>query len=120
MKNVNKFFIALFSIILLSGCTQNNFIEQGTPLSKDKVSSIVEGSTTEAQIISLFGEPASKKVINSDEVQWTYKYIRKSSTSHLIIGETQSNAISGTLDVIISKGVVTWYNYDENHEHKRW
>lgn len=120
MKNVKKFFIALFSIIILSSCSQNNFIEQGTPLSKDKVSSIVEGSTTESQIISLFGEPVSKKVINSDEVQWTYKYIRKSSISHLIIGETQSNTISGTLEVIISKGVVTWYNYNENHEQKRW
>lgn len=120
MKNINNFLVALFSIIILSSCSQNNFVEQGTPLSKEKVSSIVEGSTTDSQIILLFGEPTSKKVINTDEVQWTYKYVRKNSTSHLIIGETQSNATRGTLDVIISNGVVTWFNYDENYEQKRW
>lgn len=120
MKNISKFIIALFSIIILSSCSQKNFVEQGTPLSKEKVSHIVEGATTESQIISLFGEPTSRKIINANETQWTYKYTKKSSTSHMLIGETQYNILEGTLDVLISNGVVTWFNYDENERQKKW
>ncbi|OCG19947.1 MULTISPECIES: hypothetical protein [unclassified Gilliamella] len=120
MKNLKKVIIALFPMIILSSCSQKNFIEQGTPLNKEKVRNIVEGSTTESQMITLFGEPTNRKKINSNEKQWTYKYIKKSSTSHIIIGETQYNIIEGTLDVIISKGVVTWFNYDEEHKQKKW
>lgn len=120
MKNAKKYLIALLSIILLSSCSQKNFVEQGTPLSKEKVRNIVEGSTTQSQITTLFGKPTNQKKINENETQWTYKYVKKSSTSHMIIGETQFNIIEGTLDIILSNGVVTWFNYDESHEQKKW
>ncbi|OCG70059.1 hypothetical protein A9G43_09185 [Gilliamella sp. Occ3-1] len=120
MKNLKKFVFACLSIIMLSSCSQKNFVEQGTPLNKQKVNNIVEGSTTESQIINLFGEPTSSKTINSNEMQWTYNYIKKSSTSHILIGETQYNLIERKLDVIISKGVVTWFNYDEIQKQKKW
>lgn len=120
MKNIKKFLLILCSILALSACTQKNLVEQGTPLNNAKVSKIVEGSSTEAQILSLFGEPTTKTVINSNETQWTYQYTKKSSTSHMLIGETQYNIIEGKLDIIMSKGVVTWFNYNENQRQKKW
>lgn len=120
MKNIKKFLLILCSILALSACTQKNLVEQGTPLNNAKVSKIVEGSSTEAQILSLFGEPTTKTAINSNETQWTYQYTKKSSTSHMLIGETQYNIIEGKLDIIMSKGVVTWFNYDENQRQKKW
>ncbi|MWN31595.1 MULTISPECIES: outer membrane protein assembly factor BamE domain-containing protein [unclassified Gilliamella] len=120
MKNIKNFLILICFITTLSACTQKNFIEKGTPLSNEKVSKIVEGSSTESQILSIFGEPTNKTVINSNETQWTYQYTKKSSTSHMLIGETQYNIFEGKLDIIISKGVVTWFNYDENQKQKKW
>lgn len=120
MKVINKIIMILCSITILTACSQTNLVEQGTPLSKEKVSQIVEGSTTETQVLNLFGEPTTKKVINANETKWTYTYIKKNSTSHMLIGETQYNIVEGTLDIIISKGVVTWFNYDENHKQKKW
>ncbi|KDN11250.1 outer membrane protein assembly factor BamE domain-containing protein [Gilliamella sp. Imp1-1] len=120
MKNIKKFLLILCSILALSACTQKNLVEQGTPLNNVKVSKIVEGSSTEAQILSLFGEPTTKTTINSNETQWTYQYTKKSSTSHMLIGETQYNIIEGKLDIIMSKGVVTWFNYNENQRQKKW
>ncbi|OCG28190.1 hypothetical protein A9G11_11835 [Gilliamella sp. wkB108] len=120
MKNITKLLFALCTVIILTACAQKNLVEQGTPLNKEKIDNIVEGSTTEAQILSLFGEPTSKKVINSNEAQWTYKYTKKSSTSHPLIGETQYDIIEGTLDVLITKGTVIWFNYDENRKQKKW
>ncbi|OCG46535.1 hypothetical protein A9G35_04870 [Gilliamella sp. Choc5-1] len=120
MKNITKYLITLFSIIILSSCSQKNFVEHGTPLSKEKVRNIVQGSTTESQTLSIFGEPINKTMLNSNETQWTYQYTKKSSTSHMLIGETQYNIIEGKLDIIISKGVVTWFNYDENQRQKKW
>lgn len=108
------------SITILTACSQTNLVEQGTPLNKEKVSKIVEGSTTESQILNIFGEPTTRKVINANEAQWTYTYTKKNSTSNMLFGETQYNIIEGTLDVIISKGVVTWFNYNENHKQKKW
>lgn len=120
MKNILKLLVALYSILMLTACAQKNLVEQGMPLSKEKVSQIVEGSTTESQILTMFGEPANRKVINSNETQLTYTYTKKSSTSHILIGETQYSILEGTLDVIISRGVVTWFNYDENQRQKKW
>jgi outer membrane protein assembly factor BamE (lipoprotein component of BamABCDE complex) len=120
MKNLKKFLIAFLSIIILSSCSKKNFLEQGTILNKEKVSKIVEGSTTESQMIKLFGEPTIRKEINSNEIQWTYQYVKKSSTSHMIIGETQYDIVEGTLDVIVSKGLVIWFNYNEEHKQKKW
>ncbi|MWN04913.1 outer membrane protein assembly factor BamE [Gilliamella sp. Pas-s95] len=120
MKNIKKFIIILSSILALSACAQKNFIEQGSPLNNEKVSKIVEGSSTESQILSIFGEPTTKKILNNNETQWTYQYTKKSSTSHMLIGETQYNILEGKLDIIISKGVVTWFNYDENQKQKKW
>lgn len=121
MKNIKIHVILFLSILLmLTACSQTNLVEQGTPLSKDKVSQIVEGATTDSQVLDLLGEPTSRTVINSSDVQWTYKYTRKNSTSNMLFGETQYNIVEGTLDMVISKGVVTWYNYTENNKQKKW
>lgn len=121
MKNNRKFFpILLFPLIILTACAQKSFVEQGSVLSTEKVSKIVEGSTTQSQVLEIFGEPTTKTVINDNETQWTYKYTQKSSTRYTLIGETQYNIIEGKLDIIVSKGIVTWYNYDENRKQKKW
>jgi outer membrane protein assembly factor BamE (lipoprotein component of BamABCDE complex) len=120
MKNIKKFLLILCSILTLSACAQKNLVELGTPLNNAKVSKIVEGSSTESQILSLFGEPITKTAINSNETQWTYQYTKNSSTSHMLIGETQYNIIEGKLDIIMSNGVVTWFNYDEKQRQKKW
>ena len=120
MKNLSKILVLLFSILALSACSQKNFLEQGTPLSHEKVDKIVEGSTTEVQLLHIFGEPASKVVLNANESKWTYTYLRKSSTNNIIFGETQYDIVEGTLEVVIKQGVVTWFNYFQNNKQKKW
>ena len=120
MKNLSGILIVMFSILALSACSQKNYFEQGTPLNHQKVAKIVEGSTTEIQLLDIFGEPTTKTTINNNETKWTYKYMKKSSTSHALLGETQYDIIEGTLEVIVNQGVVTWFNYDENNKQKKW
>lgn len=120
MKKVSKILIVLCSLVALSACTEKNFSEQGTPLSQQKVNKIIEGSTTEIQLLSLFGEPTSKIALKNNETQYTYLYSKKSSTSHPIIGETQYDILEGKLDVITSNGMVIWFNYNENIKQKKW
>ena len=120
MKNLSKILIVLFSILALAACSQKNYFEQGAPLSHEKVNKIVEGSTTEIQLLHIFGEPTAKTVINSNETKWTYKYLKKSSTNNVLLGETQYDIVEGTLEVIVNQGVVTWFNYDQNNKQKKW
>ncbi|MDF7667111.1 outer membrane protein assembly factor BamE [Orbaceae bacterium ESL0727] len=120
MKKFKLLLVALFSTWLLTACSQTNLVEQGTPLSKEKVSKITEGVTTESQLRALFGEPTSKTVVNTNATQWTYKYVRKTSTMNALFGETQYNIIEGTLDAVVTKGIVTWFNYNENNKQKKW
>ena len=120
MKNISKIFIILFSILALAACSHNNYFEQGTPLSLEEVNKIVEGSTSEVQLLHMFGEPTTKTIINSNETKWTYKYLKKSSTSHVLLGETNYNILEGTLEVIVKEGVVTWFNYTQNNKQKKW
>ena len=120
MKNLSKILIVLFSILALAACSQKNYLEQGAPLSHEKVNKIVEGSTTETQLLNIFGEPTTKNIINSNESYWTYKYFKKSSTNNVLLGETQYDIVEGTLEVIVNQGVVTWFNYDQNNKQKKW
>lgn len=120
MKKFKTLLVILLSTFILTACAQKNLVEQGTPITKEKVSKIVEGSTTESQILALFGEPASRQMLSDNRTQWTYKYTRKTSTVRMLFGETQYDIFEGTLDVIINKGTVTWFNYNENNKQKKW
>ncbi|MCX8580416.1 hypothetical protein J3U18_01770 [Gilliamella sp. B3482] len=120
MKNLSKILVLLFSVLALSACSQKNYLEQGTPLSHEKVDKIVEGSTTEVQLLHIFGQPASKVSINANESKWTYTYLKKSSTKNAIFGETQYDILEGTLEVVVNQGVVTWFNYSQNNKQKKW
>lgn len=116
MKKILFFITVLF----LSACSQTHNSEQGTPFDETKVKQIVEGSTTEAQLLRLLGEPASKTVVNGSDAKWVYTYTKKASTSHTLIGETSYTIEERTLDVIVSNGVVMNYNYSENNKKKQW
>lgn len=120
MKHFSKILLLLLFTLALSACSQKNYFEQGTPLSYEKVNRIVEGSTPEAQLLLIFGEPASKVVINENESKWTYQYLKKSSTSNVLLGETSYDIVESTLEVIVNQGVVTWFDYSQNNKQKKW
>jgi len=71
MKNL---LIALSIMMLVSGCVHKNSVENGSNFDELKVNEIVAGKTTENQLLSMFGEPSQKEVINDHEVKWVYEY----------------------------------------------
>ncbi|WP_294609379.1 hypothetical protein [uncultured Gilliamella sp.] len=112
--------VLLCSIMMLTACAKKNYIVQGSPLSKEKVNLIFGGFTDETELVNMFGEPTTKKVLNDKETLWTFEYLNKSSVSHILIDETLYVIEKRKLEVIISKGIVTRFNYEENIDQKKW
>lgn len=106
---------------MLTACVKKDFVVQGSsPLSKEKVSQILGGFTNETELVNLLGEPISKIAINKKETLWTYEYTNKSSVSNILIYESNYMIEKRKLDVIVSKGLVIRFNYEEEVNQKKW
>jgi outer membrane protein assembly factor BamE (lipoprotein component of BamABCDE complex) len=63
--------LSLAFVLFLSGCA----VRLGTPFKTDQVQSIIVGTTTQAQIVEFFGQPASKGLKDGRPL-WTYLFAR--------------------------------------------
>ena len=98
---------------MLSGCTYSNHYESGSKISVDDVNQIVKGKTTEAELVSMFGQPFAKSVVSDNEMKWTYTHNTVSASAQAFTMKTTSDAEMTTLDILLKDGVVVNYAYSK-------
>jgi outer membrane protein assembly factor BamE (lipoprotein component of BamABCDE complex) len=95
---------ALIPVIALAiGCGKPYFI--GTPIDKSKVDQIVPGTTTEAKLIEMFGQPASKDTV-AGEIRYTYSHYENHPKFWM-----KDVVYKSTLQVFAKNGVVQRYDF---------
>lgn len=111
---MRKLLVAALFASFLSGCTYSNSYESGSQISAENVSSIVKGKTTEAELVSMFGQPISKGVVSDNETKWIYTHNAVSASAQAFTMKTTSNAEITTLDILLRDGVVVNYAYTKS------
>lgn len=111
MKKILLVIIPL--IALSSACTYTSNVNTGTSFTTEQVSKIVKGSTTEARLVELLGQPQVKTVLNEKDVKWVYSYTEGSASAQAFTMKTTSNFTTHTLDILVRDGVVL--NFAETH-----
>ena len=117
IKSAKSFFLLLtviaFSGIALSGCATTRNM-QGKPIMSANVAQIINGTTTEPQIVSMFGPPYSieKNPLTPDTVTYKYRFKYKKYV-HLgnEILTTSTRKYKEKLDVVIKNGIVISHSF---------
>lgn len=114
VRNIFLFLsIILLSSFVLTGCATTRNI-QGKPIMSANVNRIINGTTTEAQIISMFGPPyeVEKNPLNPNTVTYKYRFYYKKYV-HLgnEILTTSTRKYKQKLDVVIKKGIVIAHSF---------
>lgn len=95
-----KIVYLLMGILFLSNCAT-----VGKPFEFKGPSSIINGQTTQSNIIALYGNPFRVGYDNGD-LKWTYGYYK-----YKLIGETETKDLNITFD---KKNVVSGYTYSSS------
>ena len=67
--------LILIPVVALSiGCAPNIM---GTPIDRSKLDQIVPGTTTDAKVMEVFGEPFKKEMVAGDMTKYTYTYFEE-------------------------------------------
>lgn len=114
MKNMTKgiFLLlpALFlSVFMLAGCATTRNM-QGKPIASANVNNIINGQTTESQIINMFGPPYAieKSVVRPGVTTYKYRfYYHKYVHLGNEILTSSTRKYEEKLDVVIENGIVT-------------
>ena len=105
--------VIAFSGIALSGCATTRNM-QGRPIMSANVAQIINGITTEPQIVSMFGPPYSieKNPLTPDTVTYKYRFKYKKYV-HLgnEILTTSTRKYKEKLDVVIKNGIVVSHSF---------
>ncbi len=105
--------VIAFSGIALSGCATTRNM-QGRPIMSANVAQIINGTTTEPQIVSMFGPPYSieKNPLTPDTVTYKYRFKYKKYV-HLgnEILTTSTRKYKEKLDVVIKNGIVVSHSF---------
>jgi hypothetical protein len=117
VKSAKLLFLLLtviaFSGIALSGCATTRNM-QGRPIMSANVAQIINGTTTEPQIVSMFGPPYSieKNPLTPDTVTYKYRFKYKKYV-HLgnEILTTSTRKYKEKLDVVIKNGIVVSHSF---------
>ena len=117
VKSAKLLFLLLtviaFSGIALSGCATTRNM-QGKPIMSANVAQIINGTTTEPQIVSMFGPPYSieKNPLTPDTVTYKYRFKYKKYV-HLgnEILTTSTRKYKEKLDVVIKNGIVIGHSF---------
>jgi hypothetical protein len=117
IKSAKLLFLLLtviaFSGIALSGCATTRNM-QGRPIISANVAQIINGTTTEPQIVSMFGPPYSieKNPLTPGTVTYKYKF-KYEKYVHLgnEILTTSTRKYKEKLDVVIKNGIVVSHSF---------
>ena len=114
MKKIIIFFSIIFiSGVLLTGCATTRNM-QGKPIMSANVGKIINGATTEAQIVSMFGPPYSieKNPLSPDTVTYKYRFkYRKYVHLGNEILTTSTRKYKEKLKVVIKNGIVISHSF---------
>ncbi len=95
--------LVLVPVIAFSiGCGKP--IMMGTPIDKAKLEQIVPGTTSEAKVVELFGQPQKKEMMSGNINKLTYTYYEEQPRFW-----TKNVQIKHILDVYTQGGVVQKY-----------
>lgn len=106
-------FLFLISMIV-SGCTYTAVHETGIAIDPNKVALIEKGKTTESEILSMFGKPTTKVVVNETDSKWVYQHIVSRASAQAYTGKTSSSLTNEILDILFRKGVVLNFTFSDS------
>lgn len=106
-------FLFLISMIV-SGCTYTAIHETGNAIDPNKVALIQKGKTTENEILSMFGKPSTKVVVNETDFKWVYQHIVSRASAQAYTGKTNSSLTNEVLDILFRKNVVINFTFSES------
>jgi hypothetical protein len=105
--------LMLLAGLTLSGCATDRNM-QGKPIMQSSVDKIINGVTTESQVISMFGPPYSLKKNLLSPGTVTYKY-RFSYKKYVHLGNeiltTSTRKYKEKLNIVIRNGIVTAHSF---------
>ncbi len=116
MKRFFSFTTILLLIVAVSGCA-TNMSHTGSPIDESKARAIKPGTTTKAQLISTFGQPAETTTSMGEETL-IFKHTEKETRSLIggkMVYRRGPNTIT-TLTVTIKNGIVSHYKYSSGPE----
>ena len=111
MKKIILFFMF---VLFLSGCTYTAVNETGSVIDPNKVALIKKGKTTESEILSMFGKPTTKVVVNETDSKWVYQHIVSRASAQAYTGKTSSSLTNEILDILFRKGVVLNFTFSDS------
>ena len=116
MKKLLSIFALTLVTIFVQGCATTEHAS-GRDFDGSKVTAIVKGSTTSAELEKLLGPPFSKKLINDADTKWMYYHSTgKTKVSFYAVTTKIDNSVQHKfLDVLIRNGVVFDYAYTQGN-----
>ncbi len=97
--------ILLIPVMVFSiGCGKPYTV--GTPLDKAKVDQIIPGTTSEAKVVEILGQPAKKETVGAGQVKYVYNYFSVEPRFW-----TKDIERKTTLEVFTQNGVVQRYEF---------
>lgn len=100
--------------MIVSGCTYTAIHETGNAIDPNKVALIQKGKTTENEILSMFGKPSTKVVVNETDFKWVYQHIVSRASAQAYTGKTNSSLTNEVLDILFRKNVVINFTFSES------
>ena len=96
--------LVLVAVMALSlGCGKPYM--SGTPIDKAKLGQIVPGTTPEAKVTEIFGQPFKKEMVEGDMTKYTYTYFEDQPRFWM-----KNKRIKQTLDIYTRGGMVQKYD----------
>jgi outer membrane protein assembly factor BamE (lipoprotein component of BamABCDE complex) len=96
--------LVLIPVMALSiGCGKS--YQMGTPIDKAKLDQIVPGTTTDAKVMEIFGEPFKKEMVAGDMTKYTYTYFEDQPRFW-----SKNRNLKQTMELYTQGGVVQKYD----------
>jgi outer membrane protein assembly factor BamE (lipoprotein component of BamABCDE complex) len=116
-----KFTAVVFILLAVAGCNWafgHPTNSDGFDFSSDSVKKIAKGSTTDTEIIQLFGGPIAKLEYPQDEEEWLYYYTTDTEIADrdFLTDEAHSIIHRKSLRIRLKNGTVTNFKCDESSE----
>jgi len=116
--------VLAFSLItcVLSSCSSTAGNQSIRNESQQSITSkIIEGKTTEAEVLSIYGEPTSKTHVDSNNERWLYSLVNSKMTAATyipIVGLFSSGTGMKTksLSIIFENGKVATWSLSEGND----
>ena len=97
--------LLLVPVIAFSiGCGKPYMV--GTPLDKAKVDQIIPGTTSEAKVVEMLGQPAKKETVEEGQMKYVYNYFSVEPKFW-----TKDVEHKTALEVLTQNGVVQRYDF---------